>query len=113
MKAYLALAISTMIALGAAPQAQAKQLSQDAVQALFPGTFDVSFKHKTYFTVTAHPNGTMTGRLAGITDQGRWSVRGRKLCIAFSRWNEGRTKCKDVFLEGGWIRSGTFFFRKR
>ena len=113
MKALIPFAVSVAIAVGDASLAQAKQLGQDAIQALFPGSFDVSFKHKTYFTVTAHANGTMTGKVAGITDRGTWSVRGRKLCIAFSRWNEGKTKCKDVFLEGGWIRSGTFYFRRR
>jgi len=113
MKSFLTLAVSAAVAAGSASPAQARQLGHDAIQALFPGTFDVSFKHKTFFVVTAHGNGTMTGSLAGITDRGSWSIRGRKLCIAFSRWNEGKTKCKDVFLENGWIRSGTFFFRKR
>jgi hypothetical protein len=113
MKALLSLAVSVAFVVAAVPLAQAKQLNQDAIRALFPGTFDVSFKHKTYFVVTARANGSMTGRMAGITDQGTWSVRGQKLCIAFSKWHEGRTKCKDVFLEGDWIRSGTFFFKRR
>ena len=113
MKGLLTLVVAGVLTIGAAPLAQAKQLNQDAIRALFPGTFDVSYKHKTYFVVTAHANGSLTGRLAGIADQGSWSVRGQKLCIAFSKWHEGRTKCKDVFLEGEWIRSGKFFFRKR
>jgi hypothetical protein len=113
MKAVLSLALSSVFFLGAAPLAQARQLNQEAIRALFPGTFDVSFKHKTYFVVTARANGSLSGRMAGITDQGTWSVRGQKLCIAFSKWNDGRTKCKDVFLEGDWIRSGTFFFKRR
>ena len=113
MKSFLFLAVSAALVVAAVPAAEGTQLNQQAVRGLFPGTFDVSFKHKTYFVVTAHSNGTMTGRMAGISDQGTWSVRGQKLCIAFSRWNDGRTKCKDVFLEGGWIRSGTFFFKKR
>jgi hypothetical protein len=113
MKAVLSLAVSSAFFLGAVPAAQARQLNQEAIRALFPGTFDVSYKHKTNFVVTARANGSLSGRLAGITDQGTWSVRGQKLCIAFSMWHEGRTKCKDVFLEGDWIRSGKFFFRKR
>ena len=113
MKSFLFLAVTSALVVGAVPAAQAMQLNQEAIRGLFPGTFDVSFKHKTYFVVTAHANGSMSGRMAGMADQGSWSVRGQKLCIAFSRWNEGRTKCKDVFFEGGWIRSGTFFFKRR
>jgi hypothetical protein len=113
MKAVLFLAVSSALFVNAVPLANAKQLNHEAIRALFPGTFDVSFKHKTYFVVTARADGTLTGRMAGITDQGTWSLRGQKLCIAFRRWNEGRTKCKDVFLEGGWVRSGTFFFKRR
>ena len=113
MKALLSLAISIVLLAAAVPPALARQLDRDAIRALFPGTFDVSYKHKTYFVVTARANGTMTGRMAGLSDHGSWSVSGQKLCISFSRWNEGRTKCKNVFLEGEWIRSGTFFFKRR
>ena len=63
MKAVLSLALSSVFFLGAAPLAQARQLNQEAIRALFPGTFDVSFKHKTYFVVTARANGSLSGRM--------------------------------------------------
>ena len=55
MKSFLFLAVSSALVVGAVPAAQAMQLNQDAIRRLFPGTFDVSFKHKTYFMVTAQP----------------------------------------------------------
>jgi hypothetical protein len=71
MKAVLSLALSSVFFLGAAPLAKARQLNQEAIRALFPGTFDVSFKHKTHFVVTARANGSLSGRRVPGASGGR------------------------------------------
>lgn len=54
----------------------------------------------------APPNGVITGRAKGEKDRGLWRVKGEQLCIAWSKWNDGKTSCAALSGDNGSYRGG-------
>jgi len=61
----------------------------------------------------AKGNGRLKGFYGTMSDEGRWSVRGSRLCVMLREWLDGRTTCAPVRRENGdWYRARNIRFRK-
>ncbi len=74
-------------------------LSPNELRKLAPGRYAVNVMGLVSMTVSMRPNGVITGQAKGEKDRGFWHVQGQKLCIAWSKWNSGKTSC--AALKGG------------
>lgn len=87
-------------------------LTSDDIIRLTPGTFQAVVKGKYELTVTLNRNGSAIGRVPGLEDRGRWTVRGNQLCILLPTWTKGRVECSAVKADNGWYRGRGVAFRK-
>lgn len=87
-------------------------LSNQEILRLAPGTFQAVVRGKYAVTVTLARDGTVVGRLKGLEDRGRWTVRGDQLCIVLPTWTRGRVECSSVVADNGWYRGRNVSFRK-
>jgi hypothetical protein len=87
------------------------QLDPQALNALFPGTFQ-AVVHGYNVTFVARRDGSLHGTFQSGTDTGRWSVRKGQLCIMLSNWLRGQTSCSGVVQHGDWYRAENVVFRK-
>lgn len=87
-------------------------LSERELQLLFPGRFEAVVKGSLTISVTAKSDGSLIAEFLTKADTGQWSIRSGKLCIRFSSWLEGRTKCSPVVVDGGWYRTSEVMFRQ-
>ena len=87
-------------------------LSQAELGKLFPGSFQAVVSGAVTVKITARGNGTMTGKMTGQEDSGRWSVKSGKLCIVWSNWLNGKASCSRVVADDGWYRGNGVKFRK-
>jgi len=87
-------------------------LSQAELGKLFPGSFQAVVSGAVTVKITARGNGTLTGKMTGQEDSGRWSVKSGKLCIVWSNWLDGKTSCSRVIADNGWYRGNGVKFRK-
>jgi hypothetical protein len=92
----LILGASLAAAIVATPVTAATLTAQD-IQKLAPGRYLVSVLGVKKYTISFQPNGTLFGvKKNGKTDTGVWSVQGQKLCIKFTRWLKGKTRCSSI-----------------
>ena len=104
MSRPILLLCSILLLLTGISQARAgagKTLSASQIRAMFPGTY-VGTYGKTPVNIKANSNGSLRGIAEGRHDQGRWSIVGNKLCVAWTVWGSGKTKCKTVVKRGHW-----------
>lgn len=94
------------------PAAAGGEMSQAELRRLFPGSFMAIVNGFIEVKITARGNGTLIGKAQGQKDTGRWSVRGRNLCIAWSRWMDGKVQCTSVTNDDGWYRGNGVKFKK-
>jgi hypothetical protein len=87
-------------------------LSERELQLLFPGRFEAVVKGTLTISVTAMSNGSLIAEFLTKADTGQWSIRSGKLCIRFSSWLDGRTRCSPVVEDGGWYRTSEVMFRQ-
>lgn len=87
-------------------------LTEQQILRLFPGTFHAVIKGKYQATVTVQRGGAIAGEMAGLQDQGRWTVRGDQLCIVMPSMTRGRVECSEVVADGGWYRGRNVAFRR-
>ncbi len=95
--------------LGAATD---RAVTPTELRKLFPGRFSAVVKgYRVRFV--AKGNGRLKGFYGGMSDEGRWSVRGSRLCVMLREWLDGRTTCARVRRENGdWYRARDIRFRK-
>jgi hypothetical protein len=89
-----------------------EQLSRRELQQLFPGHFEAIVQGILVVSITARRDGSLFAEFMSRADTGHWSIRSGKLCIRFSKWLDGRTRCSMVVEEAGWYRSDNIVFRK-
>ncbi len=93
-----------VFALAGAAPASAETLSAGAIKKLFPGTYQARVDGHTV-TIRARANGTMTGSVMIASDKGRWWVKGNALCVKFSSWGDGKTRCGAIKRAGSWYQA--------
>jgi hypothetical protein len=89
-----------------------EQLSRRELQQLFPGHFEAVVQGILVVSITARRDGSLLAEFMSRADTGHWSIRSGKLCIRFSKWLDGRTRCSMVVEEAGWYRSDNIVFKK-
>jgi hypothetical protein len=89
-----------------------EQLSRRELQQLFPGHFEAIVQGILVVSITARGDGSLLAEYMRRADTGHWSIRSGKLCIRFSKWLDGRTRCSMVVEEAGWYRSDKIVFKK-
>lgn len=87
-------------------------LSPSELRKLAPGRYAVNVMGLVSMTVSMRPNGVITGHAKGEKDQGFWTVQGQKLCIAWSKWNNGKTSCAALRGGGGAYQGGGLSIRR-
>jgi hypothetical protein len=86
-------------------------LSEGELRRLFPGRFIAYAYGVAKINLTAYADGSVRGKM-GRADTGVWRLRGKVLCIKFTRWLKGRNRCSTVSKEGDWYRTGPITFKK-
>lgn len=105
---FAALAVCAFVNGAAAGDA----LSPHELRRLAPGRYAVNVMGMVNMTVQMRPNGTITGQMKGEKDRGSWSVRGQQLCIVWTRWVGGRTRCAALTGDKGSYRGGGLSIRR-
>ena len=112
-KTALCFAGALIAAASTASMARADEpMTAQQILRLAPGTFQAVVKGKYEVTVTLTRDGAAVGRVPGIEDRGRWTVRGNQLCIVMPVWTRGRVECSAVVADNGWYRGRSVSFRK-
>ncbi len=113
MAARFGLVFLLLLCLVPARQAAADDsLTDQQILRLFPGTFQAVIKGKYQATVTVKRGGAIAGEMAGLQEQGRWTVRGGELCIVMPNMTRGRVECSEVVADGTWYRGRNVAFRR-
>jgi hypothetical protein len=86
-------------------------LSERELRQLFPGRFVAFAYGVARINLTARPDGSVYGKM-GRADTGIWRLRGKQLCIKFTRWLKGRNRCSTVSKKGEWYQTGPITFKK-
>lgn len=87
-------------------------LTDQQLLRLFPGTFKAVIRGKYEARVTVKRNGAIAGEMAGLQEQGRWTVQNGELCIVMPNMTRGRVECSAVVAEGSWYKGRNVSFRK-
>jgi hypothetical protein len=87
-------------------------LSPSELRKLAPGRYAVNVMGLVNMTVSMRPNGVITGHAKGEKDRGFWTVQGQKLCIAWSKWNGGKTSCAALSGDNGSYSGGGLSIRR-
>ena len=111
MKNFTRVAAAGLFGILFLQPAAAAPLEQQALNALFPGTFAAEV-HGYKVNFVAHGDGSLVGKSQQGTDTGQWSVQQGQLCIMLSNWLSGRTACSQVVQHGNWYRADNVVFRK-
>ena len=102
-----------IVSIIAPSSAQAGEaLTAQEIIRLTPGTFHAVVKGKYRLTVTLARDGTAVGKIPGVEDRGRWTVRDDQLCIVLPTWTRGHVVCSAVVADNGWYRGRSVAFRK-
>ena len=112
MRSLRSLAVCGLIAGLASAAHASDRLSSSELQGLFPGKFQAVVRGVVTVNLTAGGDGSLVGRMAKDTDQGRWFVRNGKLCIVLDKWMNGKPKCSAVTAEEGWFKAADVRFRR-
>lgn len=100
---FAAAAAIGMLCLASSAQAGDQSLSAAAIQGLFPGYYKAEVMGGYTLLIAAKANGRLQGKAFGHEDRGRWTVVGHRLCVSWTRWTDGKTKCGDIVKSGGWF----------
>ncbi len=102
-----------MPGIEALAQGGERSIPRHELRKMFPGQFQARVKG---FDVRfiASGDGRLKGFYGSLTDTGRWSVRGNRLCITLKDWLDGETKCAAVrrASHGPWYLAGNIRFRR-
>jgi hypothetical protein len=105
-------AAALVLVLLAAPAA-AGQLNSQQLRALAPGSYAVSIYGLIKMTIRLQPGGSISGTTSKKkSDSGVWTVSDEKLCIRWTRWLKGKTRCTALFGDNGTYSGGGLYIRK-
>jgi hypothetical protein len=90
----------------------ATKVSERELRQLFPGQFHAIAGGLLKVSITALADGTLFAQQVGKSDTGIWNIRSGQLCIKFSKWLKGRTRCSTVTEKAGWYRTADVTFKK-
>jgi hypothetical protein len=96
----------------AASADETSMLSERQLLRLFPGEFQVVAHGFLKLHITASTDGKLSAQQVGKSDTGRWEIRADRLCIKFSKWLKGRTRCSRVRENAGWYSTTDVVFKK-
>jgi hypothetical protein len=88
------------------------KLSAVELKRLAPGRYLVTLNNAMNLTVVMRANGTISGSTSGYADSGRWTLNGSRLCIGFTKWLGGSTRCSTLVSEAGYYQGNGFTFRR-
>ena len=93
-------------------RAEGRSLPPQELRQLFPGQFRARVKgYDVRFVATR--DGRLKGFYGTFTDEGRWSLRGNRLCIMLKDWLDGKTTCSAVRrARGPWYLARGIRFRR-
>ena len=104
------LALSALSGVSGAAAGE-RPLPPQELRQLFPGQFRAQVKgYDVRFVATR--DGRIKGFYGGFTDEGRWSLRGNRLCIMLKDWLDGKTTCSPVRRTRGWYLARGIRFRR-
>ena len=107
------LTIETRTGVIASSQAaEVVNVSERELRQLFPGKFHAIAHGLIIVSITALADGSLIAQRSGKSDSGSWNIRSGQLCIKFSKWLKGRTRCSTVTEKAGWYRTSDVAFRK-
>jgi hypothetical protein len=87
-------------------------LSQSELKQLVPGRYTVTLYNAVSMTVTLRPNGTVQGTSKTERDSGTWRLSGNQICIGWTKWLGGQTRCSGLTSEGSYYKGSGFTFRR-
>jgi hypothetical protein len=105
--AFLAAELLTTLPLQAAESVSGLELRR-----LFPGRFQVVAHGFLKIRIIASADGSLYARQIGKSDTGVWAIRADQLCIRFTKWLKGRTRCSTVTEQAGWYSTSDVTFKK-
>lgn len=109
----LAAALAVALAFTSSGIAHADdKLSQNELRKLVPGRYAVNVMGLFDMTVAIRANGIIVGQAKGEKDRGFWTIQGEKLCIAWSKWQGGKTRCAALTGDNGSYRGGGLSIRR-
>ncbi len=114
-RALLAAALLMITVPQAAQAASSGQraLDRQELRKMFPGTFRAQVKGYDVRFIASR-DGRLKGIYGSLTDDGRWSLRGNRLCIMLKDWLKGKTRCAAVRqTSGAWYLAGDIRFRRQ
>ena len=88
------------------------KLSAGELRQLFPGRFHAIAHGFLKIKITALADGSLFAQQIGKSDTGIWNIRSGQLCIKFSKWLKGRTRCSKVTERAGWYRTDAVAFKR-
>lgn len=88
--------------------AHADSLSKSELQQLAPGRYVVTLYNAVSMTVVMKPNGTVSGTTANEKDSGTWKLSGNRLCIAWTKWLNGKNRCSGLTTDGNGFKGNGF-----
>jgi hypothetical protein len=94
------------------PLQAAESISALELRQLFPGRFQAIARGIVKIRIVASADGSLYAQQIGKSDTGVWSVRADRLCIRFTRWLKGRTRCSRVTEQSGWYSTRDVKFRR-
>ncbi len=104
--------IGALMGTLATPALADEPMTAQQIRRLAPGTFQAVVKGKFQLIVTLSRDGAIVGKVPGMTDRGRWSVRDNELCITMPNMTRGYLMCSSVVADNGWYRGRNVSFRK-
>jgi hypothetical protein len=91
----------------------AAKVSERELRQLFPGQFHAIAHGLLKVNITARADGSLFAQqMIGKSDTGTWNILSGRLCIKFSKWLKGRTRCSTVTEKAGWYRTSDVAFKK-
>jgi hypothetical protein len=95
-----------------APLQAAESVSELELRRLFPGRFQAIAHGFLKIRIIASADGSLYARQIGKVDTGAWAIRADRLCIKFTKWLKGRTRCSRVTEQAGWYSTSDVKFKK-
>ena len=103
----------TVVMVASQAAEAAAKVSERELRQLFPGQFHAIARGLLKVSITARADGSLFARqMIGKSDNGTWSISSGQLCIKFSKWLKGRTRCSTVTEKAGWYRTSDVAFKK-
>jgi hypothetical protein len=88
------------------------KLGPTELKRLVPGRYLVTLSNAVNLTVVMRANGTVSGTTKSDADTGKWMLDGSRLCIGFTKWLGGNTRCSALISQAGYYQGNGFTFRR-